>query len=249
MATQRWPVFGLVVGLGVLSGLLGSSGEATAGGIAPDLAFRIQANPRSRGTVRVTVQYRAPGVNSFLLARSCGGRVLSTEPLINGATLLVPAAAVPMLSRNPCVAWVSPDRPVQAQDDSDNCGNQAIGAVGVWNKLGLRGRGMRVAVLDTGVYCQSSGKKRAQRWGRIVAWKDMVNGRTTPYDDNGHGSHVAGIVLGDVSGEHRQGQPELAIGAAPQAELVAVKGWTRTAPAWSARWSGRCGGVSRTATL
>ena len=32
---------------------------------------------------------------------------------------------------------------------------------------------------------------------RTVKFVDFVNGRTTPYDDNGHGSHVAGIILGN----------------------------------------------------
>lgn len=32
--------------------------------------------------------------------------------------------------------------------------------------------------------------------GKVIAWKDWVNGRADPYDDNGHGTHVAGIAAG-----------------------------------------------------
>ena len=36
--------------------------------------------------------------------------------------------------------------------------------------------------------------------GQVIAWKDFVNSRTSPYDDNGHGSHVAGILAGQGDG-------------------------------------------------
>ena len=47
---------------------------------------------------------------------------------------------------------------------------------------------------------------------------DFVNGRTLPYDDNGHGSHVAGIIAGngyDSNGEKA--------GIAPGASLISLK--------------------------
>ena len=36
--------------------------------------------------------------------------------------------------------------------------------------------------------------------GKVIAFKDFVNGRTTPYDDNGHGTHVAATIAGDGDG-------------------------------------------------
>ena len=47
---------------------------------------------------------------------------------------------------------------------------------------------------------------------------DFVNGRTTPYDDDGHGSHVAGIIAGN--GYDSNGQKA---GAAPDASLISLK--------------------------
>src|SRR5207302_10184260 len=54
------------------------------------------------------------------------------------------------------------------------------------------------------------------RQSRIVGWSDLVNGQSSPYDDNGHGTHVAGIVLANKAGG---AYPGIATGA----ELVAVK--------------------------
>src|SRR5579862_9651965 len=59
----------------------------------------------------------------------------------------------------------------------------------VWSQ-GITGKGIGVAVIDTGV-CQ-----HPDREGRIVAFKDFVNGNADAYDDNGHGSHVSGLIAG-----------------------------------------------------
>ena len=50
-------------------------------------------------------------------------------------------------------------------------------------------------IIDTGI-----DPNHEQLAGRIVGWRDWVGGRTTPYDDHGHGTHVAGIAAGDGTG-------------------------------------------------
>ena len=56
------------------------------------------------------------------------------------------------------------------------------------------GRGINIAVLDTGLApCVDFTSPR----NRLMAFKDFVNGRKDFYDDNGHGTHVAGIAGGN----------------------------------------------------
>ncbi len=46
-----------------------------------------------------------------------------------------------------------------------------------------------IAFLDTGL---SPVADFTEPNNRIIAFLDLINGRTMPYDDNGHGTHVTG---------------------------------------------------------
>lgn len=74
------------------------------------------------------------------------------------------------------------------------------------------GAGVTIAVLDSGV---SSHPDLA---GRMLGFRDFVGGRKSVYDDNGHGTHVCGILCG--SGKLSGGKYR---GMAPGARLVIGK--------------------------
>lgn len=83
-----------------------------------------------------------------------------------------------------------------------------------WDQ-GFTGKGVGVAVIDTGIYPHPDLKDR------IVAFKDFCNGRDgveNAYDDNGHGTHCAGLVGGD--GKMADGHFK---GPAYEANLIGVK--------------------------
>lgn len=69
-----------------------------------------------------------------------------------------------------------------------------------------------IAVLDTGITLHPDFA------GRIVGYKDFINGRNSIYDDNGHGTHVCGIIAG--SGSLSAGKYK---GIAPFANLLVGK--------------------------
>jgi len=74
------------------------------------------------------------------------------------------------------------------------------------------GRGIGLAVMDTGAYPHPDFRDR------IVGFYDTVRGKQKCYDDNGHGTHIAGIALGD--GRSSDGK---CVGMAPGAHLIPVK--------------------------
>ena len=101
-----------------------------------------------------------------------------------------------------------------------------VGARAVQQTYGYRGAGVGVAVIDSGVsswnndltYQGTSSSVRTLAGQRVVGFVDFVNGRSVPYDDNGHGTHVTGIVAGN--GFNSLG---VRAGIAPDAHLVSLK--------------------------
>lgn len=84
-----------------------------------------------------------------------------------------------------------------------------------WNeKIGNKytGKGVTAAILDSGIV------QHADFGNRILAFADFVSGRSQFYDDNGHGTHIAGILAG--SGEQSEGRYR---GIAPGCNIVAGK--------------------------
>ena len=73
----------------------------------------------------------------------------------------------------------------------------------------LDGTGVRVCIVDSGIdttHKDLSGMN-------LVAWRDFVNNQEQPYDDQGHGTSMAGILVADGWME----------GVAPKVELVVAK--------------------------
>lgn len=87
------------------------------------------------------------------------------------------------------------------------------------HRLGYTGRGISIAILDTGV------SMHPDYAGRIQAFRDFCShdNKKRPYDDNGHGSHIAGIIGGD--GRMSRGRYR---GVAPSAGLLVLKVLDRT---------------------
>lgn len=78
---------------------------------------------------------------------------------------------------------------------------------------GIKGKNVTVAVIDTGVYVNHMDLRDS-----LVTYIDMVNKRRNAYDDNGHGTHIAGMILG--RGILKNGFYK---GIAPEASLISIK--------------------------
>lgn len=83
------------------------------------------------------------------------------------------------------------------------------------HKRGIYGRGVGVAVVDTGI---APHPDFIYRKNRITAFCDIIRGYPECYDDSGHGTHVSGILAG--CGRASSGRYT---GVAPEASLIGVK--------------------------
>src|SRR5579864_1692689 len=144
-----------------------------------------------------------------------------TLDLINGVVLDLPDAQINKLAASPSVFRLHENRPLQTHNYRTSV---TVGARVVQHYLGFTGAGVGVATIDSGVTTWhddlTNNSSTVYPYGnqRVAKFVDFVNGNTLPYDDNGHGSHVAGIILGngyDSGGEKA--------GIAPNASLVSLK--------------------------
>ena len=71
------------------------------------------------------------------------------------------------------------------------------------------GDGVRVCIVDSGIMMQHNDLESVN----LVEWKDFVNNRATPYDDHGHGTSMAGILVADGWMK----------GIAPQVDFIVAK--------------------------
>ena len=73
------------------------------------------------------------------------------------------------------------------------CGSSISSSNGIYydTPYKLSGKGITVGIVDSGVYPH---KDLTTPRNKIVCFKDIVNGITYPYDDNGHGTFISGII-------------------------------------------------------
>jgi len=106
---------------------------------------------------------------------------------------------------------------------------ESHGVTQVWEDTGYTGAGSVVSIIDTGIDGSHVGlddldDDNSTNDPKVIAFYDPVNTpelengtEIFPYDDQGHGTHCAGITAGTGAPDHTY------VGVAPQAQLVGVK--------------------------
>jgi serine protease AprX len=170
---------------------------------------------------RVVVSGVAGGAHAVRRAvEAVGGSVSRDLPIVDGVSAEVPADRLAELAGRPGVGAVTADRRAQFTTLSYDEGTSASSfarstqAVSAWT-AGNTGRGIGVAVIDTGV------SQMADFEGRLVQGPDL-SGEGTFVDTYGHGTVMAGAIAGSGvdSATNRAGAYT---GVAPGAHIVSVK--------------------------
>lgn len=150
--------------------------------------------------------------------------------IFNGVCCEATAESIGELSMRRDVRFVALDKEMHLIEPIEEIGDRSdppegvqwhvskVRADEVWNSLGITGAGVLVAIIDTGVNYDHvdilnnmwNGGSQYPHHG----W-DFYNNDNDPKDDNGHGSHVAGIVAGN--------EVLYKIGIAPGATVMSLK--------------------------
>ena len=146
------------------------------------------------------------------LIKSVGGKPTITLTIINSVAAELPPKAIAALERHPSVESVYPDLEAHILEDEANA---IIGANTLHQSPLLNtGNGVTVAVLDTG-----GTPDHPMFTGKTISCVSVfTSGPDSVCNDlHGHGTHVAGISVGNGIGNLA------AKGVAPDADLVSVK--------------------------
>jgi len=180
------------------------------------LAHRLTtAKPGKRFDVVVTFQSRAELRNATTSMAGVAAHVHRTFGLIPGFDASLTARQVHALSHRSGLIRVEQDFTVHALDDpADN----DFGTAAARSAFSTTGAGTEVCIIDTGV---DPNHEQLDSKGTIPFIDYTTSNHNVPaYDDNGHGTHVASIAVGDGTGG-----PNAAAynGVAPGAALSVAK--------------------------
>jgi serine protease AprX len=171
------------------------------------------------GSVEVIVVSAEGSAAAAEAVEGAGGRVLRRLRIVDGVSASVPRTLLNDLRSRRDLS-VSPNETVGFQAAPDPTPTspwiqRIVRASDLW-RAGVTGRGVTVALLDTGVYAASPDLR-----GRVAHCVDFSSERNTEahcQDTFGHGTFMAGLIAGNGSasgGRHT--------GAAPGARLVSIK--------------------------
>lgn len=146
------------------------------------------------------------------------GNVVHLEATPAALGRLARLPEVRRLSHNGTASALAAVRPAAGGSTSLPWNIERIDAGLCWD-MGFDGSGATVAVTDTGIDPAHPAFAGNLSGPLSEYWYDAVAGQSQPYDDNGHGTHVAGSIVGGDG--HGPGTDD--IGVAPAARLIVVK--------------------------
>lgn len=178
-------------------------------------------------------------VSNYLLALREVGEIRYIYHSFRAVSMYIPKDRINKLTKFDFIESISPNFKVKALEiDSEHVKTNDVhialkDAVKltkvdvVWNNYNLRGRGVTIAVLDTGIdsrhYALDDLDDNASTDDpKVILHVSMVPNESISviapyYDTNGHGTHVAGIVAGTGAPDYEY------IGVAPAAKLIDIK--------------------------
>jgi subtilisin family serine protease len=205
-----------------------SGGESFVGDkISPDLREAL-SSASAQERVQVILQsddLKSASLREFL--KSNGARVAGNFGSLGAQAIELPLSAVSRLSEQRGVSYLSLDGETSAlskghvskttgTDDVDK-EEEVSPTTGVVTVKRLDGKGIGIAILDSGIYAAHKAFRGRDGKSRVVFSKDFTGENRTD-DPYGHGTHVAGLAAGN--GQIAEG---MYAGVAPDANIINLR--------------------------
>ncbi|MCF2144713.1 MAG: S8 family serine peptidase [Candidatus Heimdallarchaeota archaeon] len=139
---------------------------------------------------------------------------------LNGFSARIPTVLYNVLANSWFVSSIQIDRQITISQDTLDWGVDDVDAEEVWGGAenavdvvagNVAGQGVKVAIIDTGI-----DYTHPDLDGVYAGGYDFVANDNDPKDENGHGTHCAGIVAAEDNGEG-------VIGVAPKTSIYAIR--------------------------
>lgn len=118
-----------------------------------------------------------------------GGKIIRTIPSINCICAVASPKVIDRLLEYPNINYITFD------SYAFLCGYSVMASNGISfeEKYKLTGKGICIGLVDSGVYPHTD---LLNPQNKIKKFMDLINGYKYPYDDNGHGTFISGVLCG-----------------------------------------------------
>lgn len=188
---------------------------------SPTVNAKSEDTSSENGAKRYIVKFKFSGTDAEKIVGDHDGDMKHQFKHINAAVADMTPDNMKEMMKDSNIEFVEEDYPVKisavnktssTKTSSSSYTNWGVGDIkaDTAQNSGLNGKGVKIAIIDTGVASHSDLS--------VSGGKNVISGSTTKsyVDDNGHGTHVAGIING-------QGLNGGVLGVAPGASIYAVK--------------------------
>lgn len=146
-------------------------------------------------------------------------RPMRSLRLVRGAAFAATDRELASLAADSRVAAVFPDRKVAGTLEY---ARESVGGDIAFQAYNIRGRGIGVAVIDSGVNNHRDLKSWSLRSNRVVYHEDFSGTKGQRWDAYGHGTHVAAIIAGNGKSSSADSF-KMFKGLAPKAKIVDLR--------------------------
>jgi serine protease AprX len=171
---------------------------------------------------RIIIKYGSIKDSIEKKIKSSKGEVLYNIKSLNCVCVLATKIAIKRILELPEVKYICID------DIAFLCSKSILHANGIFldNKKfevlknkNISGKGIGIGIIDSGVYPHIDLSTPSNKVKKFI---DVINGSTYPYDDNGHGTFISGVICGEGTNKKVKQR-----GIAVDSHLVMVKAFNK----------------------